>query len=298
MEYTKMKQLNSLQFMNERKVGLIVRGFANDPQDIPSRVKMMDELIVKALGTDVHDRPLIGRVDIMIWANLADFPNEADSGGLAPALRTHFKDNRKVFIHEVHTGDFICSILNYGIAKQMRAGCDYSIIASAEANAYWASDVPTKMVDAACKGALGIGVAINELTQSVREGRIANTMAMWHNESLISVGGFDLRAQRPKNDKLAHYMRGVDAEGNIRYYHLGGVEEMIPLARLVDLFGTCIACVESSDPALQYILPNEDTHPVEYARQMAKFGTKTERQIAQLVLINADFSHVRSGVMK
>ena len=292
-----MKQLNSVQFMNERKVGLIVRGFAKDPEDVPSRVAMMDDLISKALETNVHDRALIARVDIMVWANIEHFPTEADSGALAPALREHFASNRKVFVHEVRTGDLFCSILNYGIAKQARAGCDYSIIASAEANAYWASDVPLKMVECAGKSALAIGVAINELTQSVREGRIANTLAMWHNESLQTVGGFDLRAQKPRNDKLAHYMRGIDAKGQERFYHLGGVEEMIPLARMVDTFGQCIAVVESNDPTLRYQMPNEHNDPHEYARHMAKFGTKTERQMAHLVLIGADFSHVRNGVM-
>lgn len=292
-----MKLLTSAQFMNERKVGLIVRGFAKNPEDVPSRVAMMDELISKALNTMVHDRALIARVDIMVWANVTHYPTEADCGELAPALREHFASNRKVFVHEVRTGDLFCSILNYGVAKQARAGCDYSIIASAEANAYWASDVPLKMVELACQGALAVGVAINELTQSVREGRIANTLALWHNESLQTVGGFDLRAGKPKNDKLAHYMRGIDQHGQERFYHLGGVEEMIPLARMVDTFGTCIGVVESSDPTLQYQMPNEHQDPQEYARHMAKFGTKTERQMAHLVLIGADLSHVRSGVM-
>ncbi len=292
-----MKKLTVSQFVNERKVGLIVRGFAKNAEDVPSRVQMMDELIKKAQSTIVHGREFISRVDVMVWANRTDFPNEADCGLLAAALRAHFVNNRKVFIHELGTGDLFCSILNYGIARQLRVGCDYSVIASAEANAYWASDVPEQMVEAACKGALAVGVAINELTPSVREGRIANTMAMWHNESIVTVGGFDLRAQKPKNDKLAHYMHGVDTDGNIRFYHLGGVEEMIPLARLVDTFGKCIGIVESSDSSLQYKLPDPATHPVEYASQMAKFGTKTERQMAHVMSIGTDFSHIRHGVM-
>ncbi len=91
-------------------------------------------------------------------------------------------------------------------------------------------------------------------------------------------------------------MRGIDAKGQERFYHLGGVEEMIPLARLVDTFGQCIGVVESSDPMLQYKIPNEHDDPQEYARHMAKFGTKTERQMAHVVLIGADLSHIRSGV--
>jgi hypothetical protein len=190
-----------------------------------------------------------------------------------------------------------CSILNYGVALQSRAGCDYSVIASAEANAYWESDVPASMVRLAGHGARAIGVAINELTASVKAGRIANTMAMWRNIDLISVGGFDMRAAKPKNDREAHYMKGAGPDGVERYYHLGGVEEVIPLARMVDVFGPCIGVIESEDSSLRYVAPNPVLDPEGYLRYMSKFGTKSERQMAHLVAIGRDFSHLAAGVM-
>ena len=283
--------------MNEKKVGLLVRGFAKKADDVPSRVAMMDELISTARKAEVEGKPFIGRTDILIWANQNDYPGEVDCGELAPALRKHFKNDKNVFVHEVKTGDLFCSILNYGATMQTRAGCDYSVIASAEANPYWGSDVPAKLVRAMCDGALVAGVAINELTESVMEGRIANTLAMWHTISLMSVGGFDLHATKPKDDKHAHYMKGTDSEGRVRFYHLGGVEEMIPLARLVDMFGQCIAPIESSDPNLRYIMPDPAKDPELYARHMSKFGTKLERQTAHLVHVGRDISHIRGGVM-
>jgi hypothetical protein len=292
-----MKILTPEAFMNERSTGLIVRGFASKAEDVTDRATQIVEFTTNALETKVADKRFLKRVDVLIWANQNDYPGEADCGLLANELKKRFAGERRVFIHEVRSGDLFCSLLNYGIAIQCRAGCDYSIIASAEAKAYWSSDVPAKMVSAAAEGARAIGVAINELTESVWEGRIANTMAMWHNRSLIEVGLFDLRAAKPADSRLAHYMKGADVTGNPLFYHLAGVEEMIPLARLVDLYGKCIKVVESNDPALHYELPDPELNPAEFARNKAKFGTKWERQVAHLALINRDLSHIRDGVM-
>jgi len=292
-----MKRLNPTQFMNERKVGLLVRGFARRSQDVPDRVAMMRELIAKARAADVAGFPFIKRVDVLVWASQDEYPDQCDCGELAPALRELYRDDRRVFVHEVRTGDLFCSLLNYGIAKQLRAGCDYSVIASAEANAYWGSDVPTQMARAAGAGARAIGVAINELTESVLAGRIANTMAMWHLESLVTVGAFDLRAQKPRNDQEARFMRGTGRDGTARMYHLAGVEEVIPLARLVDTFGPCIAPIVADDEHLRYRLPDAQADPEGYEAHLAKFGTKLERQIAFLSSVDSDLSHLHGGVM-
>lgn len=292
-----MKMLTPRQFMSEKKTGLLVRGFATKASDVPARVQLMDELTQKSLASVVEGKPFIAQVDILIWANQNDYPTEADCGELAPALKEHFRGNRRVKVHEVTSGDLFCAILNYGIAMQVRDGCDYTVVASAEANAYWDSDVPAEMVRLAGGGARAIGVAINELTDSVMAGRIANTMAMWRNIDLLSVGGFDMKAAKPKNDREAHYMKGVAPDGSERYYHLGGVEEVIPLARMVDLFGACIGVIESKDPALRYVAPNQQQDPQGYGRYLAKFGTKSERQMAHLVSVGRDFSHLAAGVM-
>jgi len=72
------------------------------------------------------------------------------------------------------------------------------------------------------------GVAINELTPSVLEGRLANTFCLWDNLALLSVGGFDLRAAKPQRIERAHYMRGWSKDKGEVFYHLAGVEEVIP----------------------------------------------------------------------
>jgi hypothetical protein len=153
------------------------------------------------------------------------------------------------------------------------------------------------MVEAACKGARAIGVAINELTQSVLDGRLANTLAMYHNISAITAGLFNLKAAKPKNDKEARYVKGTDRTGKTVYYHVGGVEEVILLAAMVDLYGQCIAPLLSKQEGLQYIIPNPAENPKLYEHHMEKFGTKTERQIAHLSSVNRDFSHIKGGVM-
>lgn len=258
---------------------------------------MMDKLIDAALAAKVDGHQFIKQIDVLVWANQEDFPGVSDCGGLAKELKSHFMGKSHVRIHNVTKGDLFCSILNYGVLKQIRAGCDYSLIASAEANPYWNSDIPEMMIQAICDGALAVGVAINELTQSVLEGRIANTLAMWENTSLMMVGGFDLGAAKPKDDRHAHYMKGVDTDGNTRFYHLGGVEEMVPLARLVDTFGPCIAPIQSNNSTLRYIMPDPRKDLELFERHMSKFGTKTERQTAHLVRINRDVSHIKGGVM-
>lgn len=291
------KLLTPKAFMAERKVGLLIRGYATKESDIPSRIAMMDELVAKARIATVAGERFIRRTDLLVWANTTDYPRQADCGKLASALKLHFKGQRDVFVHNIERGDPFCSILNYGIGMQLRAGCDYSVIASSEANAYWDSDIPKRMVEAACKGALAIGVAINELTQSVLQGRLANTLAMYHNMSAVAAGLFDLRASKPKDDKNARYVKGADKDGNAVYYHVGGVEEVILLSRMVDLFGACIAPLQSGLSGLQYAIPSQAENPDLYLHHKQKFGTKEERQMAHLCSINRDFSHLRGGVM-
>ena len=289
--------MTRIDFLSRKKVGLILRVYATKAADVPNRVTMIEKAVAAARGAIVDGKPLIQRIDVLVWSD--QNYKDSDYGQTVEALRQKFGSEKNLFVSEVKHGDLFCGILNYGIVHQLRHGVDYSLIVSAEAFSYMTPETMEKMVDAACKGALAIGVAINELTQSILEGRVANTFAMWHSESLMTVGGFDLRAAKPANEFSAHYMKGWSSEkGENVFYHLAGVEEVIPLSRLVETFGPCIAPIlPQGEGAQQYQAPDPVRNSDLWLRHVSKMGTKLERQSALLASINIDINYLKGGVM-
>ena len=284
-------------FLARKKVGMILRVYATKPEDASNRVSMIEKAVAAARNATVDGKPLIQRIDVLVWSD--QNYKDADCGQTAGALRQKFTDEKNLFVSEVKHGDIFCGILNYGVVHQLRHGCDYSLIVSAEAFSYMTPQTMEAMIDAACAGARAIGVAINELTQSIKDGRVANTFAMWHNESLMTVGGFDLRAAKPANEFSTHYMKGWSQEkGEHVFYHLAGVEEVIPLARLTETFGPCIAPIlPSGEGVQQYRVPDPVKSPELWQRHNSKMGTKLERQTALLASIGIDINFLKGGVM-
>ncbi|MFA5099213.1 MAG: hypothetical protein WC461_03345 [Candidatus Paceibacterota bacterium] len=285
------------EFVARKKVGLILRVYAAKEDQITARAMMIEKAVAAAREATVDGQQLIRRIDVLVWSDKNY--TESDCGQTAAALREKFSGEKNLFISEFFYGDIFCGILNYGIVHQLRHGVDYSIIASAEAFSYMTPETTEAMVDAACSGALAIGVAINELTQSILDGRLANTFAMWDNVSLMTVGGFDLRAAKPANDSVAYFMRGwsPEKEENV-FYHLAGVEEVIPLARMVETFGPCLAPILPRGEGVQhYQAPDPAVNPELWQRHIAKMGTKFERQCALLASIGIDPSFLKGGVI-
>ena len=288
--------MNRKSFLAEKVVGLILRVYASKEEDVPNRIKMIKDAITATRKMVVDGIQVVRRIDVLVWADKNY--KDSDCGKTAPALREALKEEKGVFISEVEHADIFCAILNYGVVHQLRKGVDYNIIASAEAFSYMTPETMSEMIDAACRGAKAIPVAITELTQSILEGRGANTFMMWHGESLMTVGGFDLRAAKPNDDRTAHYLKGWSNEKGDVYYQLAGVEEVIPLARLIQTFGPCIApIVPSGEGVKAYIVPDAATQPELWLRHISKMGTKFERQSAHLAAIGIDPSYIKGGVM-
>ncbi len=276
----------------ELKVGLILRTYAGKEEDIPKRADMVASAIEATRKAKVNGIPVIRRIDILIPTDKRY--KDADCGKTATYLSERFNAGNGVFVTEVPFGDRFCQVLNRGLAIQQQNGCNFSMIASPEAFSYMNPEVMTEMVEAVPKGALAIGVAINELTQSVMEGRLANTFAMWHIESLIQVGGFDLRAAVPVDEKFTVW---ID-DGTGKLIVAQGVEEVIPLARMSEAFGPCIAPIMPRGEGIQkYEVPDEKTHLEAYAKHMQKMGTKSPRQKHFLSLVGYDFDLLSHGVM-
>jgi hypothetical protein len=179
------------------------------------------------------------------------------------------------------------------------------MILSTQVSSYFNNETIEKMLEAIDFGALVVGVAIDELTDSIMQGRIANTFALWHNKSLMTVGGFDLRASKPRKDnKTTLFLEGWNSEKEEKegdggvFYHLAGVEEIIPLIRIVRIFGNKIAPIlPQGNDIKEWVTPNSKDDPVGYARHLKKMGTKLQRQTAFAAFENADLSLLEGGVM-
>lgn len=281
------------QFLDQNHIGILMRTFATKSEDIPTRVELVKRMLDRTQSFQIGSRQVFERTDILVWK---DNRYNSDCGQTLEALKKDITGDG-VNIQEMN-GDLFCGLMNCGIGLQMRERMDYTLTLSPDVHSYATPETLTTVIEAASKGALVVGVAIDELTQSILHGRVANTFAMWHNLSLMSVGGFDLRAASPVSDeKVASYFRGWNVDNEQpTFYARAGVEEMIPLARLFDREKRpFIAPIIPTGVGIkQYEIP---TDPELLARHEAKMGTKMQRQLYMLMSEGYDFSWIKAAVM-
>jgi len=283
---------NLEQFVAENNFGVLMRTFATKPSDVPRRVEMVGQALERLENFELNDQRVFQTTDVLVWKDPA---YNSDCGETAPALQEAFP---QVNVQEMN-GDLFCSLMNTGFSTQLRRGVDYTLSISPEAHSYATPETLEDILIAASQRALIIGVAIDELAESILEGRVANTFAMWHNLSLMGVGGFDLRSSSPLNDgRFANYYRGWSTEngGATVVYPLAGVEEVIPASRIfARVARPCIApIIPRGEGIKQYTLP---TDPDLLARHKAKMQTKYDRQMYMLMTSGFDFSWLRGAVM-
>ncbi len=288
--------------LHSKNVGALVRCFARESGLVDNAVKLALASVERMLSVTVEGRAFVSRVEILVPMD-PDYV-EKDCGETAAKLREAIKAQgwRNVFVSEVRHGDLFVGILNYGNAKLLRAGCDYGIILSKEAEAYFTSEAAQDLVQAAEAGALAMGLAITELTESIMEGRIANTFAMWHLMSLVQVGGFDLRSAKPKKEAAIKSRAEAWDSGKLFYaYDNAGVEEIVPLIRLIRTFGPCIAPILPRGNGVKiWQAPDPKLDPEGYQRHINKMGTKFVRQSYFAVSEQTDpeMSYLKGGVME
>lgn len=287
--------MNPLAFLGRHRVGLLLRVFANKPEYVPDRVKEMREMVSRALAIKLDGRAVFHRIDIAVWADPRY--NDSDCGETTVAMRDAFKDERAVTVSAYKQGDLFCGILNWGVANQMRHGVSHTLIASTQVFDHMNQGNVEALLQAAGNSALAAGIATHELTELVLRGRIANTFGLWDNSALMSVGGFDLRAKKPIDDREALYVRGWSSEAGEVYYHLAGVEEVIPLARMVAAHGPCIAPILPVDERARYRVPDRKREPENYARHLKKMGTKEGRQNSHLYFAGFDPTYLEGGIL-
>lgn len=278
--------------LDRKRVGLILRTFSPKPELVPETVARVMKTVQIARDLEVSSRRVFARIDILVSAD--ERYGDSDCGHTAQELRDRVSTQDRVFISEVKNGDIFCGILNYGVAHQLRERIDYSMILSSGVNEYLTEENVAPMLGALECGARVTGLAFEELAPSVLAGRIANTFAIWDTVALMTVGGFDLRAAKaPKDDRLARYVRGWSIEKGEVFYGASGVEEVIPIIRLIKTFGPCLAPITPRTQGAWTVSQDPEVQ----ARHRKKLGTKFERQMMWALSEGVDFSFIEGGVM-
>lgn len=282
-----------MKTIERHPVGIIFRAFAAKSSQIDERIILVNEAIKKALNLYYKEMPVFKYVDVLVPSNKL-FPS-VDCGEMVEKLKALWNEEKRVRIHK-SMGDLFCGTLNTGIAIQSESGIKYSLIASPDAHSYLTEENVFEMLKKADDGAKIVGLAIHELRESIQEGKVANTFCLWHNRSLVTVGGFNLLSAEAENEKRSHYLEGSDAAGNPVYYKINGVEEVIPAALMVKTFGRCISIVEPQDEDQKYEVVSD---PEIQKRHNAKMATKNARQNELLSMVGLHPSILEnSGVIK
>ncbi len=284
-----------MKLLHQKRLGLILRVFSPKPELVEKTVRQTLDVVGQAKSLSINEKSVFSRIDVLVSAD--DRYGDTDCGDTYQALVQQLGEShpRDAHVSEVRYGDIFCGMLNYGIAHQMRDRIDYTMVLSIGVKDYLTEENLRAMLEALEAGAKVTGLAISELAPSILDGRIANTAAIWHNESLMTAGGFDLRAAKPlRDDRLASYVRGWSTEKGEVFYNSAGVEEIIPIVRMVKLFGPCIAPILPVTGALWEVSNDPDVQK----REQAKLGTKYERQMRWCVAEDVDFSFIRGGVME
>lgn len=272
------------------KIGVIVRAFARTPELVSGQVQAVGKLI--DAFEKLISREEIKKIDVVVPINQIFV--DVDCGQTKKALEESTQKDC-VRIYNTQYGLF-CGLLNEAMARQIRDGCTHSLIVSTGCVDYVTEDNIKGLTTAANDGAIATGLAIGELSESILSGRIANTFAMWNIEPLLAVGGFDLRAENAQADnRIQPFMRGKSTDGKDVFYPLAGVEEIIPLVRLVEMHDKCIKPVVPTSGLWK--APNPVVDPVGFKRHVAKMATKFERQSVFAHQVSADFSFIEGGVM-
>jgi hypothetical protein len=295
------------KLIERNRVGALLRIFAAKPEHVDYVVASGLSALRRLLSSRTGDRPTFARIDFLVSSDPQY--DDTDCGETAERLRkaiaTEFT-NAPVNVLEIKRGDIYCMLLNYGAAIQLEDRVTYSLVLSHGAASYATEENIEAMLTALYLRARVVGVAIDEVGELVRKGRVLNTCAMWHNKSLIAVGGFDFLAAKPTRAKtVTHEMIEAWSEekatrhgdGQVKY-HLAGCEEIIPLVRLVRYFGPSIAVVEPRGEGLKWDAYDELVDKETYHRHLAKLATKEHRQQRMAATQGVGLEFIEEGVLK
>ncbi len=292
------------KLLSRHRVGLLMRVFALSAHDADRQVESVSRALEYALALTSDRGPIFSRIDLLVSSD--DRYAESDKGGLAVRLkdlaRRRFLD-APIVVSEVKRGDVYAMLLNYGIASQMEDRVSYSFIVSHRLSQYITQENIIRMLYVMHERARVCGLVIPETDTMIESGRVQNSFACWHNKSLVSVGGFDLVAASPRVSPVQPVHVSKHDEGNIKHvttgtssYPIAGTEEIIPLIRLIDTFGPCIAVVPHPT-SHRNNLGTTVMSGKELQRHNDKMATKEYRQQTFAATLGVKLEYIQQGLM-
>jgi hypothetical protein len=297
---------DALKLLERNRVGALLRVYAYTPEAVDFQINSAMQALRRLLVLRTGGRPTFNRIDFLVSSD-PDF-EDTDCGLMTARLRDRVRSefpDAPVNVSEIKKGDIYCMLLNYGVANQLEDRIAYSMIISHAASSYATAETVNGLLAAMYNKARVAGVAINELAPLVSRGLLMNTFIMWHNKSLMTIGGFDLIAAKPAlvhahtrekvkgwSDKKAER----HGDGNVEY-HVAGCEEIIPLTRFVRFFGKCLQVVEPVGAEMEWVEPDMEKDSRAYHRHLAKLATKVERQKRMAATQGVDLEFIQRGLM-
>jgi hypothetical protein len=238
-----------------RRYGILLRTYTAKPEGVADRVIRATEhmeqvqLVWAAFPALVHTVLLV--------------PKDYDCGQTAHELRGGGFDDTVTVLDP--SGYHSCEVLNAGVLRLRELGCSHALILSGKAMPYLTAENLLRIDAAFASGAKVAGLALPELADIVRAGRIQNTFAAWDIEALWEVGCFDCRED---------------------------VEEIAPLIRLIGRFGQCITPLDCEGGLL-------DVHPSAEAQERHRtvMAGKLAGQNRECVRLGANFATIQAHVL-
>lgn len=286
------------KILQRKKFGALLRVYAGKPEAVKTQCDRALRLARKTLALQTTSRPVFSNVLILIAADTRRVDH--DCGESYDYLRSQLERGERIAVLNCPQDDLFCGILNRGM---QRLHCDYGLVISGAAEDFLDLDFMEQAAKGFAGGAKVVGMAIKEMQSLVHNGAIANTCAVWDIEELMAAGGFDHAAEQPFGpnghhnlytaERLVMHAQASDGQ-SVRTYPVAGVEEVIPLVRLVRKYGRCILAITPSSDAAWH----EPTDPDELERHRNKMANKTGRMEWMSRQAGAELSFLRAGVME
>lgn len=296
--------MDAQKLLERNRVGVLLRVFAKTEADVEPQVQSAITALKKLQSLTTGHKKTFARIDFLVSSD----PNfeDTDCGLTAMKLREAVRElysETPINVFEIKKGDIYAMLLNFGVANHLEDRIPYSLIVSHWAHQHITEANVYALFSAMQQKARVAGLVIPEAAETIRQGRIANTFAMWHNKSLVTVGGFDLRAGKPmKSQTKDTAMVSADSEVAEKLlgqktvtYHAAGVEEIIPLLRFGKFFGPSIKVVESPEQTDASLTKTFDTEW--HKRHVAKLATKDARQRYMAELAGFSIEDIQTGLI-
>lgn len=246
-----------------KKIGLLLRSYAKNPEDVAGVVARARKSIAHANSLHYPDGEAIFQAIVVL------VPQDYDCGGTSRALLKEinfFEDCDVCPLVQEASGYHSCGALNVGITILDLSSFDYAVIISNKAIQSLTTETMEAMLEAFDRGAKVVGVAVDELQDVVLEGRIQNTFSGWDVQALVGVGGFDSEKD---------------------------VEEVSPTVRLIFEHGPCIAVLDPTDKTALDIRKSADGKD----RHKEVMTTKLARQLEEADRMGVGFNFIKGGIM-